>query len=76
MRVGRSVAADGDDGAPFVQGEARKKYDGRYEDFCDTADPAVALCYRRQEPLSTMAGSFDRWSRMLWGPLLAHREEA
>ena len=76
VRVGRAVAADGDGDAPFVQIDARKKYDGRYEDYSDTKDPAVALCYRRREPLTTMAGSFDRWARMLWGPLLAHREDA
>ena len=76
VRVGRSVAADGEGDAPFIQIDAHKKYDGRYEDFSDTKDPAVALCYRRREPLRTMAGSFDRWARMLWGPLLAHREDA
>ncbi|GAB5533977.1 MAG: exodeoxyribonuclease V subunit gamma [Rubricoccaceae bacterium] len=76
VRVGRSVAADGTDDPPFIQRDALKMYDGRYEDFSDTTDPAVALCYRRREPLREMAGSFDRWSRMLWGPLLAHREDA
>lgn len=76
VRVGRAVAADGDADAPYVQADALKKFDGRYEDFSDTTDPAVALCYRRREPLRTMAGSFDRWARMLWGPLLAHRDDA
>jgi len=76
VRVGRSVALDGAAEPPFILPDARKKYDGRYEDFSDTTDPAVALCYRRREPLREMAGSFDRWARMLWGPLLAHREDA
>ena len=76
VRVGRAVAADADADAPYVQADALKKFDGRYEDFSDTTDPAVALCYRRREPLRTMAGSFDRWARMLWGPLLAHRDDA
>lgn len=76
VRVGKSVATDGATEPPFILPDALKKYDGRYEDFSDTADPAVALCYRRRAPLKEMAGSFDRWARMLWGPLLAHKEDA
>lgn len=76
VRVGRSVAPDGEGDAPTVQSAAFKKYDGRYEDFSDVKDPAVALCYRRREPLRTMAKTFDRWALNFWGPLLAHRDEA
>ena len=76
VRVGRSVALDGPDDHTTVHPDAHKMFDGRYEDHADVRDPAVALCYRRREPLREMAGSFDRWARMLWGPLLAHREDA
>ena len=76
LRPGRAVARDRDGDPPFVQTDARRRFDGRYEDFSDTSDPAVALCYRRREPLADMKGSFDRWARMLWGPLLHHREDA
>ena len=76
VRVGRSVALDGPDDSPSIHQDAHKMFDGRYEDYSDIKDPAVALCYRRREPLREMAGSFDRWARMLWGPLLAHREDA
>ena len=77
LRVGRAVASDAPTvDAPFIQGDARKLFDGRYEDRPDMRDPAVALCYRRRAPLRDMAGAFDRWARMLWGPLLAHRDDA
>jgi len=69
---------DGSSDEPNVYAlkSARKKYDGAYEDFSDVrADDAVALCYRHRRPLDDSPGAFDRWARMLWGPVFTHASE-
>ncbi|OZC01816.1 exodeoxyribonuclease V subunit gamma [Rubricoccus marinus] len=75
MRMGRSVALDTPEQFAVLKPDVRKAFDGQYETFCDITDPAVALCYRRRAPLDTMTASFDRWSRLLWGPVFSAMED-
>ncbi len=56
--------------------QASKKYDSPYEKFSDVrTDAAVALCYRQRRPLQDTPGVFDRWARLLWGPVFTHASE-
>ena len=76
LRMGRAVATDTPEHSALLHPDVRKAFDGPYEAFNDLADPAIALCYRRRAPLETMTKSFDRWSRLLWGPVLSALEDA
>ncbi len=75
MRMGRAVAEDTPEQFAMLHPDVRKAFDGQYETFNDLGDPAIALCYRRRAPLDTMTKSFDRWSRLLWGPVLSALED-
>ncbi|MEL6715355.1 MAG: hypothetical protein AAFP86_16370, partial [Planctomycetota bacterium] len=75
MRMGRAVAPDTEEHFAVLHPDVRKAFDGMYETVTDFGDPAVALCYRRRAPLDTMTKSFDRWSRLLWGPVLSALED-
>ena len=75
LRMGRAVALDSPERYVLLKPDVRKAFDGPYEAFNDLSDPAVALCYRRRAPLDTMTASFDRWSRLLWGPVFSALED-
>ena len=75
LRIGRTVAPDGPERFAHLSNDVHKAFGGQYESFTDLDDPAVALCYRRRAPLETMTASFDRWARLLWGPVLSALED-
>ena len=73
VRLGRmTVDFPKDEPNAYALKAARRKYDGTFEDFSDLkTDAAVALCYRQRNPFDDAPGAFDRWARMLWGPLFS-----
>ena len=75
LRMGRCVAPDAPDRFANVKPKTVAAYSGQYENWKDLDDPAVALCYRRRDPLHSMSFAFDLWARLLWGPVFAAMED-